>query len=129
MTGNHAVVSRVTERPRPRRVKVRGRATRQRKRRVTKLGVDMVMRVRKLHVRLGTGKPMKRNKTIRHGTGKPMKMSRSARDETSNLMKKIKTVSNNGIGKPMRRKREIKGPRIDNPMEPSEAMLTEKIST
>lgn len=123
MRGNHAVVSRVTERPRPRTVMVRGRATRQRKRRITKLGVDVVMRVRN-----GTGKPMKRNKTIRHGAGKPMKMSRSTRDEISNLMKKIKTVSHNEIGKPMRRKKEIKSPRIDNPMEPSEAMLTEKIT-
>lgn len=129
MIGNHAVVSRVTERPRPRRVMVRGRASRQRKRSVTKVGAGMVMRDRKLHLRHDTGKLMKRNKTIRHGAGKPMKMSRTARDETGNLMKKIKTLSNNGIGKPMRRKRDTKGPRIDHPMEPREAVLPEKNST
>ena len=163
-------MSRATDRTRPGRVMVRSRATRQRKSRATRAAVDTVMRVRKLHVRHGTGKPVKisrpiRDKTgkpmkmsrpvrdetgkpmkmsrpvrdetgkpmkmsrpIRDETGKPMKMSRPIRDETSRLMKRIKTVNNNRIGKPIRIKRGIKSPNINNPMGPSKDVPTEKNS-
>lgn len=126
--GNHAVVSRVTDRPRPGRAMVRGKVIRQRKSRATKPGVDMVMSIRKFHMRHRTGKPMKRNKAMRHRTGKLMKRNKAIREERGKPMK-IKTVSNKGISKPMRRKRDIKGPRINNPMGPREAVLTEKNST
>ena len=108
---------------------MRGRATRQRKSRVTKTGVDMVVRVRKLHVRKSTGKPMKRNKAIRHRTGKPMKISNTIKNKTGKPMKRIKMASNNRIGKPIRRERDIKGPRISNLMGPSKAVLTKKNSS
>lgn len=113
--GNCAVVSRATARPRPGRAVVRGRATRQRKNRAIKSRVNMVIRVRKLHVRKRTGKPMEISKTIKDKTGKPMK--------------RIKMASNNRIGKPIRRKRDIKVPRISNLMGPSKAVLTEKNSS
>ena len=140
-------MSRATDRTRPGRVMVRSRANRQRKSRATRAAVDTVMRVRKLHVRHGTGKPVKISRPIRDETGKPMKMSRPVRDETgkpmkmsrpirdktSRLMKRIKTVNNNRIGKPIRIKRGIKSPginspNINNPMGPSKDVPTEKNS-
>ena len=121
---------------------VRSRATRQRKSRTTKAAVDTVMRVRKLHVRHGTGKPVKisrpvRDKTgrlmrisrpVRDKTGKPMKMSRPVRDETGKPMKRIRTVDDKRIGKLIRIKRGIKSPSIDKPMGPRKDVPTEKNS-
>lgn len=141
MNGNHVVVSRATDRHRP--GMKRGRATRQRESRPAKAGADTVVRVRKLHARCRPGKTMKRNKAIRDGTGKPTKicrpirdkrgkptkMSRPIRDKTGKHMKRIKTISKNGISKPLRRKKGIKGPRINNLMGSSKAVLIEKNST
>lgn len=149
------MVSRATDRHRP--GMKRGRATRQKESRPAKAGADTVVRVRKLHARCSPGKTMKRNKAIRDGTGKPTKMSRPVRDKrgkptkmsrpvrderskptkmsrpirdkTGKHMKRIKTISKNGIGKPLRRKQGIKGPRINNLMGSSKAVLIEKNST
>lgn len=120
------MVSRATDRSRPGRVMVRSRATKQRKSRTTKAVVDTVMRVRKLHVRHGTGKPMKISRPLRDETGRLMRISRPVRDKTGKPMKRIKTVDNNRIGKPIRIKRGIKSPSIDNPMGPRKDVPTEK---
>lgn len=74
------------------------------------------------------GNPMKMNRLVNHKTDKLTKMSTPISVETGKLMTRIKTVSNNGIGKPLRKKKGIKGPRINNLMGLSKAVLIEKNS-
>lgn len=138
-------IKKLHRRRRPGKPMIRNKAIRDRRGKPTKMSRP---------IRGGTGKPVKVSKSIRGRTGKPTKMNRPNSDKTDNpmkmnrlvnhktdkltkmntpisvetgkLMTRIKTVSNNGIGKPLRRKKGIKGPRIDNLMGLSKAVLIEK---
>lgn len=107
---------RVTDRPKWGRTVMRAAATMQRKNRAnTKTGALTATRVRKLHVRHGAMKPMRRSRDVSKGADKPMQ--------------KIKALSDNGISQPMRRKKGIQSTRTNDPTGPSKAVLTEKNPT
>lgn len=116
------------------------RATGERKS-IIKIGIDTMLRIRKVYMRCRTGKLMKRNKTIKEVIGKPMQMSRTSKDNTGKLMKKImitnmvdmmkrskitrdEAIINNGIDIPMKKMRSIKEAKTN-----SEPSPTKKNST
>lgn len=123
MKGNQAIVSRAIDRSRLGKARMRSRTKKQRKS-IVKAGTDTDMRIKKVHVRHRTEEAMKRKNTVRQGTGKPLEMNRTTRDKTDKHTKRINTISNNRINKTTRRKIDI-----NNPEDPSKAILTEKNST